>query len=137
MVSKPRILIIEDDEEMCEELKLILEDENYQVDTVFDGADGIRAIEKSRYNLVLLDLKMPEMSGVEVLKRMHKDFGGVKVIVLTGSPIMEEISGEHFNEKVFYHSLFKGTALEPADRLFNKPFDIKELIKSIKELVGE
>ena len=134
-MDRKRILIIEDDEDMCEELKLILEEEQYTVTVAFNGREGIEKVEEDGFDVILLDLKMPEINGVEVLQQIKTRDPLKKVIIITGSPL-EEYS-------VLLHTLGPDAEkdrniLRPhlglADRLFNKPFEIPELIAAIKEV---
>jgi DNA-binding response OmpR family regulator len=122
-MNKIKILIVEDDAEMCEELKNILEDENYFVDTAHDAAQGITAIEKTHYKIVLLDLKMQGMNGCELLEYVKKKYPDIRIIILSGSAVLIK-------------PLLKGKdILKLADGVINKPFDVKKVLEKIKELL--
>ena len=66
-----RVVIIDDDREMCEEIKDILVDEGYSVRTAFNGTDGLAIIGEYGCDVLLLDLKMPGLDGLAVLKEMQ------------------------------------------------------------------
>jgi len=124
------LLLVEDDLEMCEELTKILSDEGYSVDAVNSGKEGIREIEKKKYNLLLLDLKIPDINGYEVLKfvkRTHPDIG---VIVLTGNVTYDRTLEK--NDQVFVSNEENSSIIDLADELIKKPFDVSKLLKVIR-----
>ena len=89
MGKKPRILVIDDEVEICNFLKDVLTTEGYTVFTASDPIKGLRMTEKLKPDLVLLDLKMPEMNGIEVLRRIKKIDGTTAVIIITGFGAMD------------------------------------------------
>ncbi len=132
-----KILIIEDDEEMCEELSDILTDEHYIVDVCHNGEQGVEAIKFEVYTIVLLDLKMPVMRGEEVLKYVKEKHPLIKVIVLTGSPRPKNILQQQQEEEIlFMNGNANNDILKLADSVINKPFDVEKMLTKIKELAG-
>jgi DNA-binding response OmpR family regulator len=125
-----KILIINDDEEMCEEMAEILEDEGYYVNTTFSGYEGKKLIEKNDYDILLLDLKLPGLHGLEILKSIREKNIRSKVIVITGRPLITGL----FKEEVYYEDQ-KECITKLADALITKPFDIEKLLGKIKEFV--
>lgn len=121
---KNSIIIIEDDIELCEELKQILEDEGFSIITANNGLDGLNLIKNNRFDLVLLDLKMPEINGLEILKSVKKNYKQLKVIIMTARMKIdiEENKEKNDNEEII---------LKLADKVIQKPFSIIDLIKSI------
>ncbi len=77
------ILIVDDEIEYQRVLKFILEDLGYKVDTCSDGIEAIKFINKNIINLVLTDLKMPEMDGIELIKKIKKINEGIDIMVMT------------------------------------------------------
>jgi CheY-like chemotaxis protein len=71
--STRHILIVEDDGDLLEVLKFVLEDEGYRVSTAKGGAEALAAASSEEFSLVLLDVSMPDMSGIEVAKRLRAD----------------------------------------------------------------
>ena len=69
--SKGKILIIDDEAEIRESLEILLVFEGYQVDTAEDGTSGVTALEAKPYDLVLLDLMLPDRPGLEVLEELQ------------------------------------------------------------------
>lgn len=125
-----KILIIEDDKEMCRELSDILRDEGYRVNSVSNGIEGINAINGGGYNLVLLDLKLPGLTGFEILEKTGNRMAGLKIIVLTGRPLLKDsdecISGINEEEEAL---------LKKADLVVNKPFDVENILSKINSLL--
>jgi len=81
-----KILIIEDEEAIRRVLVKILTEENkdYQVSETQDGLAGIEAIKKSDYDLILCDIKMPKMDGVEVLEAVKKIKPEIPIVMISG-----------------------------------------------------
>jgi len=79
----PRILVIDDEEKMCWALDRALSYENYQVVTATRGLQGIELAKKNDFSLVILDLKMPDMDGIEVLTEIKKINPSLPVIMIT------------------------------------------------------
>src|SRR3989339_1458981 len=119
------ILIIDDDEELCEEISEILVDEGFEIKAEHDGLKGLKRINTSQYALVLLDLKIPGMSGFEVLKTARAKYPRLKIIVLSGRPFNKEMLQQHALED---HEL---NTLKLADEVISKPYEIKTLLSKI------
>ena len=115
-----KILIVEDEPDMRLGLKDNLEFDGYEVDSAENGKEGYEKITKNNYDLVLLDVMMPEMSGFEVCKQIRKDGVKVPVILLTAKG--EEI------DKV------RGLELG-ADDYITKPFSLRELLARVKAVL--
>lgn len=128
---KKKILMLDDDEELCEEIAEILIDEGYRVTTAFDGLTGKRLVEKYDYDILILDVKMPGLSGLDILESIKGQNKEVKVIILTGRPLSKELQeGRICKDK-------EEKILRLADGIINKPFDIEVLLNKIKELSGK
>jgi len=134
-----KILIIDDDQEMCVELKDVLEDEGNFVQVVNDGEEGLRFANSYVFDGVILDLKMPGMDGYEVLRSIKKERVAIKVIILTGTPIDKDIlliKGAAQDNYKDIDNLTKNDLLKLADVVLSKPFDVEVLLKEIKELLS-
>ncbi|MDH5174262.1 MAG: response regulator transcription factor [Elusimicrobiota bacterium] len=128
---KKKILLIDDDEELCEEITEILSDEGYRVTTAFDGLSGNRLIRKYDYDLIILDIKMPGLSGFDILQGIKGQNKELKVIILTGRPLNKNLPKEqNYNDK-------EERILGLADGIIGKPFDIEVLLGKIKELANK
>jgi len=114
-----RILLIEDDEEICLLLEEYLEEQGYLVRSVHDGLAAMRKLERESWNLVLLDIMMPGLSGLEVLDRLRRS-SDMPVILLTAL-------GEESDRVA---GLRRG-----ADDYIVKPFSPRELVARIESLL--
>src|SRR4051794_16658813 len=80
---KGRILIVDDEADIRESLGTLLELESYQVDMAVNGTDGLRRMESGAYDLVLLDLMMPDISGLEVLDEVRQRDPETPIFMIT------------------------------------------------------
>ncbi|MBN1688456.1 MAG: response regulator [Candidatus Omnitrophica bacterium] len=114
-----KILIIDDEAGIVEEVKLFLEEEGYAVVTADSAKDGITALLTERPDLLILDMKLPDASGLEVLKVSKEKCPKTKVIVNTGyvdQKIIDE--AEELGRDVFLQKPFNLLALkEEIDKL--------------------
>lgn len=125
---KKMILIADDDNEMCEELAATLRASGYSVKTAGDGRAALKLVKKHKFDLLLLDIKMPVMTGFDVLKQLELDKTKLAIIVLTGSILGSALPGEKdisAEEKI--------KILKTADLVMNKPFDIVRLMDNIRK----
>lgn len=113
--------MIDDDVELCQELSEILKDEGYQVETAGDGRAGINFLTRGDYDLVILDYRMPSLSGMEVLKFVKKRGISSRIFLVSGRPFIEKLIKE------------EGLSDQVAC-VMNKPFDIKALLDNIGKL---
>jgi len=116
MKRKARILVVDDDSQILDMLKCTLEEEGYDVDVAADGKSALALLPKHKPDLVLLDIRMPDLDGYQVLEFIREN-SEVPVIMLTG--VVEPIS--------VYQSVNLG-----ADDYVRKPFHIRELVARIK-----
>ena len=79
-----KVLIIDDETDLQELIKDVLEEKNYQVFCASSGADGILLNEQKNPDLIILDLRMPEMDGIETLRNIRNADDSVIVVILTG-----------------------------------------------------
>jgi len=118
MDKHARILVVDDDENIRNTVKAILEDEGYIVDLAATGREAIKRTEETAYNVALLDIRLPDMEGVELLKLMKDAVPRTRKIMVTGYPSMQNAI----------------TALNKnADVYLIKPVDIEKLLNTVKE----
>lgn len=122
----PNILILDDDEEMCEELSDILRDEGFAVAVQHDGKKGSDMLSRTRFDILLLDVKLPGLDGYQILSTVKSRVPGIKVIVLSGGALTRDPDDKTaaFDEKE--------KILRRADALMNKPYDIAALVAKIR-----
>ena len=119
MVNK--ILIVDDEESIVDSLSLILRHANYEVDSAFDGIAAMKKFNANSYDLVLLDIKMPKMDGLEVLEKMIEIKNDQLIIMISG----------HGNIETAVEATKKG-----AYYFLEKPLpDISELLVTIKNAI--
>ena len=115
-----KILIVEDDQLLANSLKELLEGQNYQVDTVYDGEMGAEYALLGIYDLLILDVMMPKLDGFQVASRVRARHCGTPILMLTAkSQLDDRIQG-----------LDAG-----ADYYLTKPFDSRELLACIHALL--
>ncbi|MDA2158657.1 response regulator transcription factor [Bacillus cereus group sp. BfR-BA-01119] len=114
-----RILIADDDKEIRNLLKIYLERELYMVDTAINGDEALQLFNQNNYNLVILDLMMPKVDGIEVCRKL-RDKTNVPILMLTAK--------DHEVDKILGLSI-------GADDYITKPFSIHEVIARVKALL--
>jgi DNA-binding NtrC family response regulator len=113
-----KILVIDDDENIRNTMKTILEDEGYIVDLAATGREAIEKTQKTAYNLALLDIRLPDMEGVELLKLIKDPTPRTRKIMVTGYPSMQNA----------IIALNKN-----ADAYLIKPVNVEKLLTTVKE----
>jgi len=86
-----RILVVEDEKKVASFIKKGLEEEHYAVDTAYDGETGLYMAEVNEYDLIVLDLMIPKIDGLEILRRIRASKNNVPVLVLTAKDSVEDI----------------------------------------------
>src|SRR6476660_8383783 len=81
--KKPSILLVEDEENLHEALKLNLELEGYEVTSAFDGSDALKAIQGEYFDLIILDIMLPEIDGIAVIESIRVQNIEVPVLILS------------------------------------------------------
>ena len=86
-----RILLVEDDRDVAEYVRRDLEDEGYAVSVCHDGADGLRAAERAAFDIIVLDVMLPFMDGLEVTRRLRRQHIATPILLLTARDAPEDI----------------------------------------------
>ena len=89
MVSSPRILVVDDERIVCESCQRILDEEGYEVEIALSGQDAFAKMKESPFDIVITDLKMPGIDGMDVLKHFQKEYPETIVIMITGFSTVE------------------------------------------------
>jgi len=122
MSELARILVIDDEESIRKTLSAVLTDAGYVVDTVEDGKQAIQKTKANFYNLALIDIRLPDMEGTELLTALNETTPKMRKIMLTGYPALEN-AVKAINKGVDYYLI--------------KPINPDELLRVIKELLDE
>ena len=118
MGEHARILIVDDNKSIRKTLEVILKGEGYCVDSAESGNQAIEKTHGSKYNLALVDIRLPDVEGTELLTKMKDTTPKMRKIIITGYPSLQNI----------VEALNKG-----ANAYIMKPFDVKEVLKTIRE----
>lgn len=120
--DKPAVLIIDDDKGMCKTLSRILELDGYHISTANTASEGIALAKEHVFNIALLDIKLPDIDGVELLEILKKTAQDLSVIMMTAYASTENA----------IKALNRG-----ADAFVTKPFDIEELRAIVKKSIDK
>lgn len=113
------ILLVDDDETIVTPFQLILQNEGYQVDTATTGRQALEMFEKAEYQVVILDIKLPDIQGTEVISSIRKQNDQVSLIVITGYPsLIDSIDAIDIG----------------INEILLKPIEPDELLRAVKEL---
>lgn len=114
-----KLLLVEDERDLSKAIKEILVYSKYEVDTAFDGLEALDYVDQYSYDLIIMDIMMPRMNGIESLKKMREKGIDSPIIMLTAkSELDDKVEG-----------LDSG-----ADDYLTKPFQVKELLARIRAL---
>jgi DNA-binding NtrC family response regulator len=116
-----RVLLIDDEEELVVTLAERMMLRGIEVEGVTSGADAIGRVQLVKFDVVVLDMKMPGIGGLEVMKRIRREQPGIKFILMTGRGSLEE-GEEGMQEGAFAYLL--------------KPINIEDLMKKMMEAIG-
>lgn len=116
------IIIIDDEKEICESIKMILEYESYQVNAFTSAREGLQKISDLPYSAMLLDIQMPEMSGFDVLQKVKQSNPNISVIIISAHGSVE--------------NAIKATRLGAFD-FIEKPIDRDKLLISVRNAVEQ
>jgi PAS domain S-box-containing protein len=119
-VGIPNVLIVDDDKGMCKTLSRIFELDGYKVSTSYTGSEGASRIKEGSFNVAVLDIRLPDIDGVELLEIIKKTEPDLSVIMMTA----------YANVEIAIKALNEG-----ADAFVTKPFNIEELRAIVKKSI--
>jgi two-component system, OmpR family, alkaline phosphatase synthesis response regulator PhoP len=127
MTRKPKILIVEDNQHTNYILKFAFSQHGYEVITCFDGDKALEEAKKEKPEVVILDIMLPGITGVDVFKELKQDplFKNTVFVFLSAITQDTDVDGTYFTDKI------------GADLFFPKPFKLKELVESINNLLSK
>lgn len=116
------LLVVDDETEICEFLKSFFEERDYEVSTANSGQEAMDMFAKTRPQIVLLDVHMPGMDGMNVLKQIKQNYPGTKVIMVTAIETRDKIEEAMRNG---------------ADNYITKPLSLEYLEKDVQEKIAQ
>jgi two-component system, NtrC family, response regulator HydG len=119
---KRRILLVDDNEDFLDSTRDVLEDEGYEVETASSGEEAVRRVEEAPVDLVVMDIKMPGLNGVESFVQMKRHRPGIPVIMCTAYIV---------------DGLIRQALEEGAYTVLNKPFEMELLLNTITHCLRE
>jgi two-component system alkaline phosphatase synthesis response regulator PhoP len=120
MAAKISILLVEDEENLQEALKLNLELEGYEITSAYDGKEALQAVKNEHFDLMILDVMLPELDGISVIERIRLQNNDIPILILSAkNSSADRVLG-----------LKKG-----ADDYLTKPFNLEELLLRVNKLV--
>jgi len=118
MTEIARILIVDDDDSIRKVLEAILEDKGYAVDSVGTARKAIEIMKKKFYNVGLIDIRLPDMEGTELLSRIRETTPKMRKIIITGFPTLQNAI-DAVNRR--------------ADAYIMKPFNVEKVLETIED----
>ncbi|MBU4484632.1 response regulator [bacterium] len=123
-IKRPYILIVDDDPKIHKLLEKMLESEGFEIGSAFNAKQAFEAVRVRKHDVMLLDIMMPEVSGIEVVNKIRADKDLKDIIVLVIS------AKDHQNDRI--EGLSHG-----ADDYISKPFHLKSLVRKIDHMLAE
>ena len=118
MAEQNRILVVDDDENILKVVAAILKDKGYTVETASSGNEAIKKTQKAHYDLMLIDIRLPDMEGTELLTKVKETTPKIRKVIVTGYPTLHNA----------VTAVNKG-----ADAYIMKPFEVEKMLDTIKE----
>ena len=115
-----KMLLVEDDKDLTTIIQIWLESQGYLVEIAHNGEEGLEKLRTSKYDLAILDLELPGISGLQILSTLRSEQGTTPVLILTGRSSIEDIA----------IGLDAG-----ADDYLTKPFNMKELCSRVRAML--
>ena len=125
--NKKRVLIVDDEPDLCTVLKTVLEDNGFEANSFEDPTIALKSFKAGLYDLVLLDIKMPEMDGFHLCQKMKEIDNKVKVCFLTAS--------EMYYEGIRKESFCKGDKVDK-EHFLAKPIENEDLVNQINKIMS-
>ncbi|ODS31285.1 MAG: two-component sensor kinase [Candidatus Scalindua rubra] len=117
-MEKPKILVIDDERDQCENIVIILSSRGYLVEVAYTAGDGVKKIKKTFFNIILLDMRLPDYDGIKVLERIKELSPDTEVVIFTAYANIENVI-EAMDKEAFSY--------------ISKPFEIPHLIAVLKK----
>ncbi|MFW6274334.1 MAG: response regulator [Spirochaetota bacterium] len=122
---KEKILVIDDDSHIRDMLSEMLQDSGYQVVTAENGYEGIKEYHRDDFQLIIMDILMPEKEGIETYRELKQADSDVKVIAISGGG---QIGAEQYLRMIRYFGV---------QYTFEKPVEKNKLLSTIESIIGQ
>lgn len=117
-----RILIIDDDKDICEYMQLLLSQSGYEVSAETDARAALELLKEEEFHVVILDIMMPELNGMELLERIRDFDSDIAIIIFTGYPSVDTaVTSMKYNVSDY----------------IKKPFDVDEFNQTLEKILRE
>ena len=123
-VRQPLVLVVDDDADLCQSLWEVLRDQNYRVSLAGSGEEAAKRLEDRSFDVVLVDLRLPDYSGAEVARTIRETSPEARIMLMTG-----------YREEMQY-VIHKALAAH-ADAVCYKPLDLPHLLQNLHRLAGQ
>ena len=122
-----RVLVVDDDEDVLRSMKALLELAGFDAKTVASGGEAIREMENLRYDLLILDVSMPRVDGVELYREIKsmEQYKGVPIVFTSGYPAWTEPEQQ------------RREILKKAEAYMQKPFNVEAFVKTVRRLIAK
>ncbi|MCD6385970.1 response regulator [Candidatus Sumerlaeota bacterium] len=120
------VYVLDDEEAVCEIIRIVLESRGYSVATADDGEKGLKMIKEKKPDILIVDLKMPKLNGYELISqlKLNPELADIPIIVITSLTTESEHSDEEWREKMGVQDFI------------SKPFEPLELVERIEKIIG-
>ncbi len=116
------ILIVDDEEDLRMLLGHVLSSAGYKIETAADGETALKLLQKQKFDLALLDIQMPNLNGIQVLKYLHQHLPATKAIMLTGyADLKHAMEAKEFGARDF----------------IGKPYKLEDILSTVERVLGE
>ncbi len=130
LASEKRILVVDDEPDVRDFLSTCLEDAGFQVETAIDGFDALEKIEKNQPDLITLDLVMPRISGIKLMRKLHKNNAWKKIPVIIVTAHAKDELGQKDLEQLY------ADEVKPApEYIIEKPITPSKLVAGIGKIL--
>ena len=129
--GKPKLLIVDDEERAWKVLKINFQD-RYEVFVAKNGAEAVKVLDKTQVDVVLTDVKMPEMSGIELLMHVKKNFGWIPVVIMTAFGSVE--NAVEAMKAGAYDYILKPIKIEDAELVVKRAVEYSSMLQENRSL---
>lgn len=117
MISNSKILVVDDDKDLCDLIHEILSDKGYDVNKTYDGEDALKKLREFKYDLLIIDNKLKGMTGISVIRKLNNMRTPPKILMISAYGTVET------KEQASKNGVFE---------FIDKPFKIEKLTESVK-----